>query len=128
MTDNSLAAQDPNVTVWRSVINTYLCPSDSVGNGIMDNMMAVTYSTNNPFSAAVTCYVGSTGDMRTGNTTWDIYSLDTAADWAAGVGWGCNGAFRGMFGECSNGKSIGIRDCTDGTSNTFLAGENSPEG
>ena len=57
VTDNSLAAQDPNGTVWRSVINTYLCPSDSVGNGIMDNMMAVTYSTNNPFSAAVTCYV-----------------------------------------------------------------------
>jgi prepilin-type N-terminal cleavage/methylation domain-containing protein/prepilin-type processing-associated H-X9-DG protein len=126
VTDNSLAAQDPNGTVWRSVINTYLCPSDSVGNGIMDNMMAVTYTTNNPFSAAVTCYVGSTGDMRTGNTTWDIYSLDTAADRDAGVGWGCNGAFRGMFGECSNGKSIGIRDCTDGTSNTFLAGENSP--
>src|SRR5271165_4791802 len=38
---NDLAAQDPNVTAWRSVINSYLCPSDQVGNGILDNMEAV---------------------------------------------------------------------------------------
>jgi len=127
---NAQAYQDPNVTAWRSVINTYLCPSDSVNNGIMDNMEAVCINANgnnyNPFSAAVTCYVGNTGDMRTGNPTWDYYSLDTPADWANGLGWGCNGTFRGMFGECSNGKSIAIRNCTDGTTNTFLAGENSP--
>jgi prepilin-type N-terminal cleavage/methylation domain-containing protein/prepilin-type processing-associated H-X9-DG protein len=128
---NAMAASDPNVTAWRTVISTYLCPSDDVGNGIMDNMEAVcinplTGNNYNPFSAAVTCYVGNTGDMRTGNPTWDYYSLDTPADWANGLGWGCNGTFRGMFGECSNGRSISIRQVTDGTTNTFMAGENSP--
>ena len=127
---NAQATSDPNYTAWHSVINTYLCPSDDVGSGIMDNMEAVCISNGNnnynPFSAAVTCYVGNTGDMRTGNPTWDYYSLDTPADWANGLGWGCNGTFRGMFGECSNGRSISISQVTDGTSNTFMAGENSP--
>ncbi len=59
---------DPNYTAWHSVINTYLCPSDDVGSGIMDNMEAVCISNGNnnynPFSAAVTCYVGNTGDIE----------------------------------------------------------------
>jgi prepilin-type processing-associated H-X9-DG protein len=31
-----------------------------------------------------------------------------------------------MFGECGNGFCVGIRNVTDGTSNTFFIGENSP--
>ena len=31
-----------------------------------------------------------------------------------------------MFGDCSSGAVTTIAGCTDGTSNTFLAGENSP--
>ena len=31
-----------------------------------------------------------------------------------------------MFGDCSSGKVTTIGECTDGTSNTFLVGENSP--
>lgn len=34
--------------------------------------------------------------------------------------------FRGIFGDCSNGRSISLREITDGTSNTILAGESSP--
>jgi prepilin-type N-terminal cleavage/methylation domain-containing protein/prepilin-type processing-associated H-X9-DG protein len=128
---NAQATSDPNYTAWHSVINTYLCPSDDVGSGIMDNMEAVcinplTGNNYNPFSAAVTCYVGNTGDMRTGNPTWDYYSLDTGPDLESNLSWGCNGAFRGIFGECSNGRCITIAQITDGTSNTFMAGENSP--
>ena len=31
-----------------------------------------------------------------------------------------------MFGDCSSGAVTSIASCTDGTSNTFLIGENSP--
>ena len=31
-----------------------------------------------------------------------------------------------MFGDCSSGMVTTIASCTDGTSNTFLVGENSP--
>jgi prepilin-type N-terminal cleavage/methylation domain-containing protein/prepilin-type processing-associated H-X9-DG protein len=119
------ATTDPNVTVWRSVISTYLCPSDSVGNGVVDNLQGLNYPLYvTKYTAAVTNYVASTGDMKTGNLTWDKYSVESPL--GTPINWGCGGVFRGMFGECSNGKSIGIRDCTDGTTNTFLAGENSP--
>src|SRR5262249_47703803 len=34
--------------------------------------------------------------------------------------------FRGIFGDCSNAASIRIPAITDGTSNTMMIGENSP--
>jgi prepilin-type N-terminal cleavage/methylation domain-containing protein/prepilin-type processing-associated H-X9-DG protein len=121
-TIENTTANDPNRTVWTSVINSYLCPSDSVGSGVMDNMKWVTIrNLGGAYTGAVTCYVVNMGDNKTGNPTFDFYSSEPG-----GPGWGCRGSFRGLFGECSDGKSMSLRDCLDGTSNTILAGENSP--
>ncbi|WZO96586.1 DUF1559 domain-containing protein [Isosphaeraceae bacterium EP7] len=122
---NDLALQDPNVTVWRSSISAFLCPSDQVGTGKMDNMRWTTIvALGQPFSGGVTCYVGNWGDMKIGNTTFDFYSGESLP--GLGPNWGCGGKFRGIFGDCSNGQTTGLRDCTDGSSNTLLVGECSP--
>jgi hypothetical protein len=107
-----------------SLINAYLCPSDT-SNHIFNDLswVSITQIDNGAknFTGAPTNYVASWGDMKTGNPTFDLYSGEQG-----GPGWGCNSTYRGLFGECSWGSVKGIRDVTDGTSNTFLAGENSP--
>ena len=107
-----------------------LVPVGSVGsNGVTVPISWLTLGGNRNllaqlFTAAVTCYVGNWGDMKTGNLT----STSTPRRVPPGTGpnWGCGGVFSGMFGDCSNGKSIRLSDVTDGSSNTILAGECSP--
>ncbi len=121
---------DPQRTVYMSVINSYLCPSDpSVNTGTVANLSWLTQGGNwsligTQYTMAVTCYVGNWGDMKTGNTTFDLYSGESPPGTAPG--WGCGGTYRGIFSDCSNGRSTSLREITDGTSNTILAGESSP--
>ncbi|GAC1471444.1 MAG: DUF1559 domain-containing protein [Isosphaeraceae bacterium] len=118
-------AADPNVTSWNTAINSFLCPSDQIGAGRLPNMSWVsTENYGKMVNGAVTCYVANWGDMKLGNLTFDFYSSESPPGNAPN--WGCGGLFSGMFGDCSDGKSIGLRDATDGSSNTFLVGENSP--
>ena len=118
----AIGTVDFNSTVWMSVVRSYLCPSDSVGSGTMPNMNWVCPAKphNQVFTGAVTNYVVCMGDNKWGNPVFDIYSSEPG-----GPQYGCNGTFTGLFGDCSSGLTKAIRDCTDGTSNTFLAGENS---
>jgi prepilin-type N-terminal cleavage/methylation domain-containing protein/prepilin-type processing-associated H-X9-DG protein len=121
---------DPQGTVWKAVIATYLCPSDpAAAQGQVSNLSWLTAGAGwsligQTYTAAVTCYTGNWGDQKTGNTTFDQYSGESPI--GTGPTWGCGGTFRGVFGDCSNGKTVGLRDMTDGTSNTLLVGESSP--
>jgi prepilin-type N-terminal cleavage/methylation domain-containing protein/prepilin-type processing-associated H-X9-DG protein len=119
-------AGDPNSTASSSVVLSYLCPTDpAVNSGSMQNMSwCCTENYGKMVTAAVTCYVGNWGDMKTGNLTFDFYSSESTP--GNGPNWGCGGLFSGIFGDCSNGKAIAIREVLDGTSNTFLDGECSP--
>ncbi|QDV34664.1 DUF1559 family PulG-like putative transporter [Tautonia plasticadhaerens] len=126
---NANALQDPQVTAYRTVVRSYLCPSDDVGEGLVENLSWLTAGSNwsllgTPYTGAATCYVGNWGDQKTGNLTFDLFSGESPP--GTGPNWGCNGRLRGIFGDCSDGKSIKISDVRDGTSNTLLAGECSP--
>jgi prepilin-type N-terminal cleavage/methylation domain-containing protein/prepilin-type processing-associated H-X9-DG protein len=122
-------ANPANTTVFYSRIKTYLCPSDSsdklfADRVCMDPLCNPAYNT-----APGMNYVGNWGDMKT-NTPFDIYSGDLSlppAGWPwPTTTWGCGDTFRGIFGDCSAGAVTTFASVTDGTSYTFLAGENSP--
>ena len=126
--NNSGGCTSPeNSTVYLSIINTYQCPSDDTAKTIHQPELGLddpNHYRSDRLHGAVTCYVGNWGDMRVGNPIFDQYTGDPLIN--GGQSWGCNGFFRGMFGDCSNGAVVTIAGVTDGTSNTFLVGENSP--
>jgi prepilin-type N-terminal cleavage/methylation domain-containing protein/prepilin-type processing-associated H-X9-DG protein len=116
-----------NSTIYVSIINTYQCPTDDTSRQFSDLKWVSTINIANGapnFTGAVTCYVGNWGDMRVGNPIFDQYTGDPLIN--GSLSWGCDNLFRGFFGDCSNGAVVKMAGVTDGTSNTFLVGENSP--
>ena len=121
----------PNQTVSQTILASYLCPTDDSAK-LFNDLEGVTCwpdcnaFNNVNYTAAISNYVGNWGDTRTGNPVWDQFSGDPAGTFALDTNFGCNNTYRGMFGDCSDGMGSSIAKCTDGTSNTLLAGENSP--
>ena len=116
-----------NSTCFRSIINNFLCPSDDSNKLFTDRVYVddnqADFLTPGAYTMASINYVGSAGDMKN-NTIFDYLCTDPAQ--ASGPTYGCGGTFRGIFGDCSSARSIRIAEIADGTSNTFLVGENSP--
>jgi prepilin-type N-terminal cleavage/methylation domain-containing protein/prepilin-type processing-associated H-X9-DG protein len=132
-----------NSTVYLTLISSFFCPSDDSAKLFNDRVYIDPWLPNNGFgtlmTAAPTNYVGSQGDMMN-NTIFDYLCVDPAqiafkaANGSASNG--CSGTpawwtgspapFRGIFGDCSDAASIKIAQVTDGTSNTMMIGENSP--
>jgi hypothetical protein len=126
----SLANSDPsNATVRVTLLSSYSCPSDSSGSALrLVPWIDATYSSS--AIAAPSSYAACSGDTKSG-TVFDRESGDTTtltgpewAGWPWAVNLGCRGAFRGIFGDCSNARVVRLAEVTDGTSQTFLAGEN----
>jgi prepilin-type N-terminal cleavage/methylation domain-containing protein/prepilin-type processing-associated H-X9-DG protein len=137
----SLSCCNPtNQTVFLTLVNSFLCPTDNSAMLFPDR---VYIDVNLPnfgglITAAPTNYVGNQGDMQN-NTIFDYLCVDPAQiAFKAANGYASNGCtpppsggtgsapFRGIFGDCSNAASIKIAQITDGTSNTMMIGENSP--
>jgi prepilin-type N-terminal cleavage/methylation domain-containing protein/prepilin-type processing-associated H-X9-DG protein len=111
-----------NTTAVRTLIASYLCPSDDSNHIFTDRFV---FSIAGDIAqiretAAPINYVANWGDNKTGSF------FDANSGEIGGPQFGCNNTFRGLFGDCSDGAVTTIAMDTDGTSNTLLAGENSP--
>jgi len=115
-------ASPEHVTVYQTMVKTYLCPSDNSDHLFTDLKWVTGPNLGASYTGMATNYVASWGDMKTSNPAFDQYSGEVG-----GPNWGCSNTFRGMFGDCSRGAVTNIAAVTDGTSNTLLVGENSPD-
>jgi prepilin-type N-terminal cleavage/methylation domain-containing protein/prepilin-type processing-associated H-X9-DG protein len=109
-----------NPTVYLARLATYLCPTDNSSKVFTDRWWATILDLGGIYSGSPLNYITSWGDMKTGSI------FDFLSGEGPNFTWGCGNTFRGLFGECSDGAVTKIADCSDGTSNIFLAGENSP--
>jgi len=110
-----------NASIGVTIINAFLCPSDDSSKVFTDRRWTTIINLAGPVNAATTNYVANVGDIRTNNPAFDVWTSSPADSY-----FGCDGKFQGMFGDCSSGQTTNIASATDGTSNTFLIGENSP--
>jgi prepilin-type N-terminal cleavage/methylation domain-containing protein/prepilin-type processing-associated H-X9-DG protein len=111
-----------NTTAVRTIIASYLCPDDDSQHVFTERYQfsATGGAAGLRETAAPINYVGNFGDNKVGSF------FDANSGEVGGPAWGCGNTFRGMFGDCSNGAVTSIQADVDGTSNTLLVGENSP--
>jgi prepilin-type processing-associated H-X9-DG protein len=132
-------------TVWMTVSNTWLCPSDGTNmggklpyGGATGQWPAGTPPIDPSTKAAATVvpvsnYAGSFGDNYCGGPLcppglpWETYPNPTAGRAKIGYDgyWGTNhnnGTLRGMFDYITL-QTVNIAGVTDGTSNTLIVGE-----
>jgi prepilin-type processing-associated H-X9-DG protein len=111
-----------NTTATRSLIASYLCPSDTDSYLYTERYQFSAYggAHNLRETAAPINYVANWGDQMM------LSFFDYLSSERNGPNWGCNGTFDGMFGDCSDGAVITLAQVLDGTSNTLLLGEDSP--
>jgi len=105
--------------VRTTVLAAYRCPSDTYGshNG-----------TSGDTSAAVHNYAACVGPMVTGGAAGSGTCGCPSAPWAPNVLPNTNpNGVPGMFSRAGANKPAGIKDNTDGTSNTIYFGESRPE-
>jgi prepilin-type N-terminal cleavage/methylation domain-containing protein/prepilin-type processing-associated H-X9-DG protein len=107
-----------NTTAHSTLVSSYLCPTDD-SHRLFEERFIIDPDFAD-LSAAPTNYVGNWGDMKLG-ISFDLYSGEPG-----GPTFGCGNTFRGVFGDCSDGAVVNIGGISDGTSGTFLVGENSP--
>jgi prepilin-type N-terminal cleavage/methylation domain-containing protein/prepilin-type processing-associated H-X9-DG protein len=124
----SSASAPSNSTVCVTMLPCYLCPSDASAYAPRLVPWADASYTRSVVAAPLN-YAACSGDTKTG-TSFDRYSGDpTSLDGPKWAGWpwavnlGCKGTFRGVFGDCSNARVVRLAEVTDGSSSTFLAGE-----
>ena len=106
-------------TISQTLISSYLCPTDDSNKIFRERWYA-------HFSRITEILPGRRRTTSPAGATTRPGASSTTSRASPGSSWGCHGTFRGMYGECSNGAVATIGSCTDGTSNTFLVGENSP--
>ncbi|UUO04610.1 DUF1559 domain-containing protein [Blastopirellula sp. J2-11] len=117
------ATKVEGLTAAQTTVTMYQCPSDS---GASRDSVAISWSNMPHFTGPIASYYGSAGPTATGSTTTPtspcalttgctIYGPDNDHLGAAGT------TSPGMFVE--RASKIGMRDVTDGTSNTLMVGE-----
>jgi len=106
-----------NGTAWTAIINSYLCPSDgNAGNGRPG------FGTGTPNTNSYRASMGTTTDRGTYNNGWGMDPMGTGTNGgtAGKPSYTCGARSTGMF--CYF-VAYGIRDATDGTSNTVAFSE-----
>ena len=101
------------------VVPAFLCPTDGeMGGGVKEHQSNYLYRSAQPVNIAMTSYKGVMGDVYFAgpwfNTTNDYSGYYSTDPWCCG-----NGAFNGT--DWARKKKF--RDFIDGTSNTFILGE-----
>jgi len=107
------------LTVYATQVNTYLCPSDN------SSQVARTDRANTGgYACGNTNYKGVAG----GNWAWGTWTNASGATPAGPFGADNNGLDNGngMFFRSDSGRKLTMAGITDGTSNTYMVGEDIP--